>query len=128
MFGRTSNSGLLDVRVAVLENDFRVARREAVYVPDAPPQDERVIVEPEIGGIQEHHLPDPGLEDHALVDVIDAELFRCLPHQLAILQENFCRGKTVRLQDQLALKILDLIERMAVAVLTLLEISDSRGL
>jgi len=112
----------------MLENDFRVPRGEAVYVPDAPPQNERVVVEPEVGGVQEHHFPDPGLEDHALVDVVDAELLRGLRHQFAILEEDFCRRETVGLQDQLALEILDLVERMAVAVLTLLEISNPRGL
>ena len=37
--------GLLHVRVTELEDDLRVAHREAVLIQDAPPQDEGVIVE-----------------------------------------------------------------------------------
>jgi hypothetical protein len=120
--------GLLDVRVAVFENDFRVAGGEAIHVPYTPAQDERMVVEPEVRGIQEHHFPDPGLEQQALVVVVDAKLLRRLRHQLAILEEDFCSRETVGLQDQLALEILDLVERMAVAVLTLLEAGNPRGL
>ena len=60
-------SGLLDVRVPELENDFRLARGKAVSVANTPSQDERIVVEPEVGGIQEQHFPDRGPEDHSLV-------------------------------------------------------------
>jgi hypothetical protein len=45
--------GLLHIRVAELEHDFRVARGEAVYVSDAPAQDESMVVESEVSGVEE---------------------------------------------------------------------------
>src|SRR6266536_2584149 len=115
---------LLHVRVAELENDFRFARREAIFVRNAPSQDERMVVEPEVGGVQEEHFPDLGLKDHTLVDEPNTELLRRARNQVAILEEDFCGRKTVGLQDELALEIVNLIEWTAVAVLTLFEVSN----
>ena len=59
MFGRTSTlRGLLDVRVAKLEDDLRVADREPFRVGDPSAQDERVVIEPEVRRIQEQHFAD----------------------------------------------------------------------
>ena len=46
------------VRVTVLENDFRIAHREAVHIGDSTAKDERIVVEPEVGGIAKNDLPD----------------------------------------------------------------------
>jgi hypothetical protein len=45
--------GLLHVRVTKFENDFGFICREAIFVGNALSQDERMIVEPEVGGVQE---------------------------------------------------------------------------
>src|SRR5271154_3593615 len=82
-----------------------------------------MIVEPEVGGIQEHHFADRGLQDHALVDKSYAKLLRRRRDQLSIVKKDFCGREAVGLQDKLALQILNLIERMAVTILALFEVS-----
>src|SRR5258706_16149347 len=115
--------GLLHVRVAELEDDFRLARREAVFVGHTPSQDERMVVELEIGGVQEDHFADLGLKHHTLIDEVDTEFLGGPRHELAILEEGFGGRETVGLQDKLALQILNLIEWTAVAGFLLLEIA-----
>jgi hypothetical protein len=46
------------IRVTELEDDFRIAHREAIDVGDAPSQNECVVVETEVGRIAENNLPD----------------------------------------------------------------------
>jgi len=82
-----------------------------------------MVVELEIGGVQEEHFTDLGFKDHILIDEVDPEILSGPRHQLAILEEGFCGRKTVGLQDKLALMLLNLIEWTAVAVFPLLEIS-----
>src|SRR6266851_6682188 len=114
--------------MAELEDDFRFSRREAVFVGHTPSQDERMVVEPEIGGVQEEHFANLGLKDHTLIDEIDTE-FLCGPrHQLAILEAGVCGRKAIGLQDKFALEILNLVEWTVVAVFPLLEVSWPRGL
>src|SRR5262249_42860025 len=50
--------GGLEVRMAELEYDFRIADRKAVFIGDASAKDERTVVEREVLGIEKHHLPD----------------------------------------------------------------------
>src|ERR1700722_3983426 len=119
--------GLLHVRVAELEDDFRFARREAVFVEYPPSQDERMVIELEIGGVQEEHFTDLRFKDHILIDEVDPEILCGPRHQLAIFEERFCGRKAVGFQDKLALEILNLIEWTAVAVFPLLEIGLPRG-
>jgi hypothetical protein len=78
-----------------------------------------MIVEPKVGGIQEHHFPDRGLKGNALVGVSYAKLLRRLCHQLSVVKKDFRGSEAIGLEDKLALEILDLIEWMTVAVLTL---------
>src|SRR5215510_369761 len=52
--------GGLEIGVAELENDLGLAQREAVLVTDPPAQDEGVVVEPEVRGVQKDHLADLG--------------------------------------------------------------------
>ena len=59
--------GHLHVRVAELEDDLRIAQREAVLVGDASAQDEGVVVEPEVRGVQEEHLADLQRRVHELL-------------------------------------------------------------
>ena len=72
--------GRLQVRVAELEDDLWVADGEAVFVGDALAQDERVVVELEVGGVQEEHFPDRGLQDDPFVIKADPALLRRLRH------------------------------------------------
>ena len=82
------------------------------------------VIEPEVGGIQKHHFPDRGLGDYALVDKSHAKFLRGLCYELPVVKKDFRRGKAVRLEDKLALEILNFIERMTVAVLTRFTVSD----
>jgi hypothetical protein len=57
-----------------------------------------------------------------------AKLLRRLCHKLSVVKKDFCRGKAVRLQDELVLEILNLIQRMAVTVLAWFAVGDASGL
>ena len=46
------------IRVTELEDDFGIAHGKAIHVGDPPAQDERVVVETEVGRIAENDLPD----------------------------------------------------------------------
>ena len=59
--------GRLHVRVAELEHDLGIAQREAVLVGDASSQDEGVVVEPEVRGVEEEHLADLQRRVHELL-------------------------------------------------------------
>ena len=108
--------GLL-VRVAVLEDDLRVAGRKAVDVGDAAAQDERVVVEAEVRRVEEEDLAHLGpLAGLGVGDEADAGARRGALHQRAELPEAVDRGEAVRLQDQLGLEVGDLVERRAVGV------------
>jgi hypothetical protein len=120
--------GRLHVRMAELEHHLRVAYGEAVLIGDAPSQDERIVVEPEIRGVQEEHFPDLGLQHHALRREPDTKLLGRPTHELAILLENLGGGEAVGLEDQLALEVLNVVERMSVTVFPRLEIRHSVGL
>jgi hypothetical protein len=117
--------GFLQIPVAELENDLWVTSGEAVRVANTPPQNECVIVESKISRIPEEHFPDLRLRGQPLVDKTNTELLCSLRDQLAIVEEGLCRRETVGLQDELALEILDIIQRMPVAILAPLEIRDS---
>jgi hypothetical protein len=64
-----------------------------------------MIVELEIGGVQENHFADLGLKNHALIDEVDAEFLSGPRHQPAVFEEGFCSREMVGLQDKLALEI-----------------------
>ena len=50
--------GNLHVRMTELEDDLRIADRKAVFVRNAAAQDECVVVQPEVLGIDEQHFTD----------------------------------------------------------------------
>ena len=85
-----------------------------------------MVVESKVAGIEAQHFPDLGLKGHTLVDEADAKFLRCTRYQFAILEEDFCGRETVWPQDELALKILNVIEWTSVAVLTLFEVAKPR--
>ena len=103
--------GFLQVRVPKLENDFRFAYGEARFVDNALPQDEGVIVESKVGCIQEHHLPDCGLEDDSFVGKSHTKFLRRLCHQLSVIKKDLCGREGIGLEDKLALEILNVVER-----------------
>ena len=128
MFGRTSSSAAFCISGWRNLNTISGSPAgEAVFVSDAPAQDEGMVVESEVGGVEEEDFPDPGLENRTLRDKIDTELLCGSRDKITVFEENLCRREPIRLQNKLAFEILDLVERVAVAVLTLLEIGNPGG-
>jgi hypothetical protein len=54
---RAVHRGPLQVGIAEFKHDLRIADRKALFVPDPSPKDETVIVETEVGCIDEEHFP-----------------------------------------------------------------------
>jgi hypothetical protein len=102
--------------------------REPLRVRDASTQDERVVVEAEVRGIQEQHLADlQRLGGEAVDGKIDARLFGRAPHHLGEIKEALARREVVRPQDDLAFEVLALVERQAVSVSARLDIRMHRA-
>ena len=47
---------LLHFRMPELEDDLRIANWKTVFISDAPSQDEGIVVETEVLGVEEYHL------------------------------------------------------------------------
>jgi hypothetical protein len=86
-----------------------------------------MVVKQEICSVREQHLPDRRFKDHTIIDEVDTELLRRLIYHSAVLEEDPCRRKSVRLKDKFAFEILDLIKWTAIAILTLFEVRDPSG-
>ena len=109
--------GLRHVVAAILEDDLGIADREAILEGDAPPADERVVVEVIVAGIEEKHLAylgpllrlgrrlkaDPRRHGGAL-------------HEGGELLEHVNGRKAVGLQDQLALQVAQLVATSSVGI------------
>ena len=108
----------LHVRVAELEHDLRVADREVVRVAHAAAQDEGVVVEPEVLGVEKGHLahawPRPGGARPVQRDTVPGGH---LSDQSGVVLKSLGYRKPIRLQDQLTLQIVNLVEKSAVTVL-----------
>src|SRR5262249_44136163 len=110
--------GGLDVRMPELEHDLRVPHGEAVLVGDTAPQDEGVVVEAEVRRVQEEDLANLQRRiDEVLAGELDLGCHRRPAHDLGEIEEALARGEMVRPQDELALEVLNLVEREAVGVL-----------
>ncbi|MGB2585238.1 MAG: hypothetical protein WBC72_03760, partial [Pseudolabrys sp.] len=72
-----------------LEHYFGLARREAVYIGDAPAQNERVVVQPGVLGIYKQDFPD--LERYVF-DILRAEFHTAL---IVRRPEHLCELKQV---------------------------------
>src|SRR5438093_3805215 len=121
--------GLLHVGMAELEDDLRVAHGKSVFVQDAPAQDEGVVVQAKVLGVEEHHLPDLGsLAVEMAGREIDVGLLRRVLHDLREVEESLLGGETVRLENDLALEIVHLVEGVTVAIVSRLELRNQRGL
>jgi hypothetical protein len=108
--------GGVEIRVPELEHDLRITCREAVFVGNPPPQDESVVVEPEVRRVQEHHLAELRLQHNPLCQHPDAELRGRPRDEVAVFEKHLRGREAIRLEDQLAFEILDFIEGTAVAV------------
>src|SRR6266542_1975478 len=117
--------GLLRVGMPELEDDFRVTHGKAVFVQDAPAQDEGVVVEAEVRGVQENHFPDLGpLAFELTGGEIDVGLLRRVLHDLGEIEEPLLGGEAVRLENDLALEVMHFVEWVTVAVVSLLELGN----
>jgi hypothetical protein len=114
---------LLQIRVAKFEDDFRVAHSKAVHVVDPPAQDKGVVVESEVLRIQEEDFPNLRPQTlEFLGGVINIGRLSGTTYDFAKIAEILYRSETLPLEDDLAFEIMNLIERMAVAEGSLLEI------
>ena len=86
---------------------------------------ERMIVEPKVGGIQKHHFPRiAGLRTMPLLANPTPNSFAVFPTSFPVVKKDFRGSEAVGLENKLALEILDLIEWMTVAVLTLFAVGQ----
>src|SRR5215469_12015141 len=116
----------LEIGMAKLEDDLRLADREAILVGDATPQNEGVIVEAEVIGVDEDDFAQlHRLRLKASDIVLHAVLFgRQLEHP-AKIEESFARVKLVGPQDELAANVLGRVNRHAVSIATRFELGDA---
>src|ERR1019366_4505873 len=109
--------GSLLIGMPELEHDFRVAHRKSVHVRDAPAQDERVVVKPEVGSVTESDFPDLRPQAGFRVrDEPDANFLRRFLHQLAEIPKCLHRRETVRFQDQLGFEVGHPVQRRTVGI------------
>src|SRR5262245_1212172 len=112
--------------MAVLEDDLGIAGREAVLVGNPPPQDEGVVVEPEVGGIEEEHFPNLQRLVGEPFGVEPDAVFLGGPSQdLAEVEQALSGREMVRPQDEFAFEILDFVEGKAVTVLARLQVGHA---
>src|SRR5215471_6341262 len=120
---------LLQVGMPELEDNLRIAHREPVHVLLASAQDEGVVVEPEVGRVEEKHLSDAGARIlEAFAGEVDVCIGGGLLHKLRELPKGVDRVEAVALQNDLGLEILQLVEWMPVTVPALLELGNVLGL
>src|SRR5262245_60897187 len=101
-----------------LEHDLRVTDREAVLVGNAAEKVDGDGVVAEVRRVDEEDLANLELcIDEVPAGELDLRL-RCGPaHDLGEIEEALARREVVRPEDELALDVLDLVEREAVGVL-----------
>ena len=103
--------------MAELEDEFRRAGGKPVLIAETPAQDEGVVVETKVCGVEEEDLPDLGkgiLE--SLAGKVDVDTVRGLPDQPGKLPEAVHGGEAVPLEDDLGLDIVNFVDWMAVTV------------
>src|SRR6185369_1257393 len=119
---------LLQIRVPELEDYFRLTHGKAVFVGNAPAQDEGIVVKFVVRSVEENDLPYLGsLAHHGISGKPYTEIIGRTAHKTAELMEARHRGEAVGLQNNLALKIFDVIKGMAVAVGPLLKFGNPFG-
>src|SRR5688572_14177355 len=93
----------LDVRVPKLEDDLRIPDRKAILIRYTPPQNKSVVVEAEVGCIDEEDFTDL---ERLLLKTLRREFYAALLSRLlydvAEREETFARVEVIRLQHHLA--------------------------
>src|SRR6185295_7733312 len=116
---------LLDVLMAELEDDLRVAGGKPVLVPNASAQDEGVVVEAEVGRVDEQDLPD--LNRRVLVSADregDVGSIGRLSQNLREVEQALARPEAVGFEHELAAQVLKLVKRQAVGIAARLELRN----
>jgi len=112
--------------MAEFKNHLRITHRKTIFIGDAPPQDERIVVEAEVLRIEKDDLPYSWFRLlRMLRRKLDVVVRGGLTHELCILMKTRDRGKFDRIQDQLAFEVVDLVQRMAIAVASRFEIRET---
>src|SRR5215831_14000596 len=125
---QTATRRLFQIRMPELKDNFRIANREAVFISDPPPQDESIVVESEVGGIEKQNLPDAGSQlQRVFGRKAYIALVGCAMDDSAVLTEISDTGEAIGFQDQLALEVVNLVERAAVAIHPMAQASRSPG-
>ena len=115
----------LHVGMAEFEDNLGVADGEAVFVGHAATQDERIVLQLEVGGIEKQDFANlrsrvfEGLAGKADVGSLGGAF-----HDFAEVVEIGFSGEAVTFEDELAFEVFDLVKRVAVGVLSLFEIGD----
>jgi hypothetical protein len=107
----------LQIGVPKLEDDLGIADRKPVDVVGPLAEDEGVVVEAKVGRIEEENFPDTRLLVlEGLAGEVDVGLLRGPLHQPGELVEAVDRREAVALEDELGFDVLNVVERVAVAV------------
>src|SRR5580704_12847959 len=103
--------------MTIFENDLWVTHRETVHVSDPSAKNEGIVVQAEVGCIQEKNFADIGSQTGLRIrNEIHFFPFCGFLYQLPKFPETFHRRKAVRLQNQFRFEKLNLMERMTVSV------------
>src|SRR5262249_48933823 len=100
-----------------LEDDLRIADREAIHVTNAPSKDESVVVKAEVGSVQEDDfsylrtLVCCGIGDESHTNGLGRAL-----HDLAEVPEVLKRREALGLQDEFGFKVGDLVQLGAINI------------
>src|SRR5687767_6148756 len=111
--------------MAKLEDNLRISNRKAVLIENAPAQDERIPVKPEVGCIDEEHFADPNrILFRSPWRELDAVLPGGLCQQRREVEQALSRHEVIRPEHEFAGEISNFIERQAVGVGPRLELRD----
>ena len=117
--------GFLYVRMSELEHDLRLARGKPVCIGNAPAQNERVVVQPEVFGIYEQHFPDL---EWCVLELLRREFHSAFigrrPEHLCEIKQAFSRPEPVGSQNQLACEVFDLVKGHTVGIFARLKVWD----
>jgi hypothetical protein len=117
--------GFLYVRMSELEHYFGLAGREAVCIGDAPAQNERVVVQPEVLGIHKQHFPDL---ERCVFEILRGEFHSALigrrPEHLCEIKQVLARPEPVGFKNKLACQVFDLVKGHTVGISAWLQIRN----
>src|SRR5271165_6714505 len=108
---------LLLVGMPELEDNLRVANREAIDVDYPPSQDEGIVVKAKVRSVAKGDFADFRTALRIRIrQESDPVLLGNLLRYLAEIAERFHRGERLRLEDQLGFQVVDSVERGTVGV------------